>query len=127
MQPHLPPARHFSATASHREAVTGHALVPRRDRPWLAWGVADDDRHGYIAIFSLILLPVLALAVATLAADFTELWQRRSRSRDRSCHVGPGVALALSTPLAGRLTLAAMVIGAAVVVAAVTDRYHAGR
>jgi len=89
--------------------------------------VADDDRHGYFAIFSLVLLPVLVLAVATLVADSTELWRQRGRSPNRSCHVAPGVALALSAPLTGPLTLAAVVIGVAIVVAALADRHRAGR
>jgi hypothetical protein len=81
--------------------------------------VADDDRHGYIAIFSLVLLPVLALAVATLIADTIELW----RQRGRSYHVGPGVALAISAPLTSPLALAAVAIGVAIVVAALADRH----
>jgi hypothetical protein len=89
--------------------------------------VAEDDRHGYTAIFSLVLLPVLVLAVATLVADTTGLWRQRGRSPDRSCHVGPGIALALSAPLTGRLILAAVVIGVAIVVAALADRHLAGR
>lgn len=79
--------------------------------------VADADRHGYVAIFSLVLLPVLALAVGTLVSDSVDLWRRR-----RSHHVGPGVALVLSAPLAGSLALAAAAIGVAIVVAALIDR-----
>jgi hypothetical protein len=86
--------------------------------------VADDDRHGYVAIFSLVLLPVLALAVATLIVDTAELWRRRGRSRDRSSHVGPGVALAISAPLASPLAIAAVVIGVAIVAAALVDRHQ---
>jgi hypothetical protein len=87
--------------------------------------VADSDPHGYFAIFSLVLLPVLAVAVATVVSDTAELW-RRGRS-GRSCHVSPGLTLALSAPLAGPFALAAVIIGVAVVVAALADRYYAPR
>ncbi|MFI7673464.1 hypothetical protein [Actinophytocola sp. NPDC049390] len=79
--------------------------------------VADDDPHGYVAIFSLVLTPVLALAVVTLVTATVDLW-RRGRSR----HLAPGVALALSAPLASPLALAALAVGAAIVAAAVVDR-----
>ncbi|MGB3438839.1 MAG: hypothetical protein WBA97_08825 [Actinophytocola sp.] len=83
--------------------------------------VADGDRHGYVAIFSLVLLPVLVLAVATLVTDAVELW-RRGHSPGRSHHVVPGVALVLSAPLAGSLVLAAAAVGVTIVVAALIDR-----
>ncbi|MFC4857650.1 hypothetical protein [Actinophytocola glycyrrhizae] len=89
--------------------LSGHDVVP------------DDDRHGYLAIFSLVLLPVLVVAVVTLVADTAELW-RRGHSPGRSRHVGPGVALALSAPLASPVAAVAVVVGVAIVVAARTDR-----
>lgn len=88
--------------------------------------VPDGDPHGYGTIFSLVLLPVLVLAVATLVADTAELL-RRGHSPGRSCHVGPGVTLVLCAPLAGELTLVAAAIGVAVVVAALVDRRHGRR
>lgn len=84
--------------------------------------VADDDAHGYASIFSLVLLPVLVVAVWTLVADTVELWRR-----GRSHRVGPGVALVLSAPLAGGFAPAAAVIGVAIVATAVLDRRHARR
>jgi hypothetical protein len=83
--------------------------------------VSDDDYHGYFAIFSLVLLPVLVLAIATLLTDTIRL----RRPADRSWRVVPGVALALSSPLAGSLALAAIVIGAAIVVTALMARNRA--
>jgi len=80
--------------------------------------VADDDRHGYLAIFSLVLLPVLAIAIVTLVTDTIELW----RSIGRSYHVAPGVALTFSAPLASPLTILAAVLGVAIVVAALAGR-----
>lgn len=73
--------------------------------------VADDDRHGYAAIFSLVLVPVLALAVVTLVTALLR--------RDRLHRIGPGVSLALSAPLAGQFAIAALAVGAAIVVTAI--------
>lgn len=84
--------------------------------------VPDNDPHGYVTIMSLVLLPVLVFAAATLVADTVELF-RRGRSR----HLGPGVALILSAPLAGRFALVAASLGVAVIVAALVDRRHARR
>jgi hypothetical protein len=69
--------------------------------------VADDDVHGYAAIFSLVLIPVLAVAVVSIVTAF----RRRGR-------IAPGVTLALSAPLAGPLAIAALAIGAALVATA---------
>ena len=74
--------------------------------------VADSDPHGYAAIFSLVLIPVLAIAVVTLVA----------RLRRRAHGIAPGVALALSAPLAGPLALAALAIGAAIIAMALLDK-----
>lgn len=79
--------------------------------------VADDDRHGYAAIFSLVLVPVLALAVVTLVTALLR--------RDRPHRIAPGVSLALSAPLAGQLAIAALAIGAAIVVTAIVTRRSA--
>ena len=79
--------------------------------------VADDDPHGYAALFSLFLTPVLVLAVVTLVTTAVELWRR-----GRSHRVAPGVALALSAPLAGPLAIGAVAVGVAVVATAVLDR-----
>ena len=79
--------------------------------------VSDDDPHGYLAIVSLVLAPVLGLAVVTLAAATVDLWRRGSSQR-----IAPGVALALSAPLASPLAIAALVVGAAVAAAAFADR-----
>lgn len=76
--------------------------------------VADDDPHGYVAIFSLVLVPVLVVAVVTLV---TALWRR-----DRPDRIAPGVTLALSAPLAGQLAIAALAIGAAIVATALITR-----
>ena len=83
--------------------------------------VADSDPHGYIAVFSLVLLPVLVIAVAALVADTVDLW-RRGHSPGRSRRVGAGVTLVLSAPLAGEFALATAAVGVAIVVAAVIDR-----
>ncbi len=83
--------------------------------------VGEDDPHGYVAIFSLVLLPVLALAAGSLVAAAVDVWRH-----GRSQRVAPGVTLALSAPLAGPLAVVALVVGAAVVAAAVVDR-RAGR
>lgn len=74
--------------------------------------VAADDRHGYVAIFSLVLIPVLALAVGTL---LTDLLARRTR-------IGPGVALVLSAPLAQPVALVAVAVGVAIIVVEVLER-----
>jgi hypothetical protein len=50
-------------------------------------------------------------------AAAVDLWRR-----GRSPRVTPGVALALSAPLASPLAVAALVVGAAIVAAAVVDR-----
>ncbi|GAB1510113.1 hypothetical protein [Actinophytocola sp. KF-1] len=79
--------------------------------------VADDDRHGYAAIFSLVLTPVLAVAVVTLVTATAELWRS-----GRSQRIAPGVALALSAPLASPVAIAAVAVGAAILTAAIVDR-----
>ncbi|UJW29596.1 hypothetical protein L3Q67_30760 [Saccharothrix sp. AJ9571] len=79
--------------------------------------VAESDRHGYVAIFSLVLVPFLLVAVVTLVADTVELW-RHGRSR----RVGSGVALLLSAPLAGELVLVAAVLGACLIATALVVR-----
>jgi len=79
--------------------------------------VAADDPHGYAAVFSLVLVPVLAVAVVTLVAQLC----RRGRTRG----IAPGVALALSAPLAGPLAIAALAIGAVIVATAIIGRRHA--
>lgn len=79
--------------------------------------VADDDPHGYVAIFSLVLIPALVLAVVTLVEAAVDLW-RRGRTR----RIAPGVALALSAPLASPVAIAALVVGAAIVAAAILGR-----
>jgi hypothetical protein len=79
--------------------------------------VSDDDPHGYVAIFSLVLIPVLALAVGTLVAAL----------RHRSLRITPGVALVLSAPLASPLALVAVVVGVAIVVLAAVDRTRSAR
>lgn len=79
--------------------------------------VADDDPHGYTAIFSLVLIPVLAMAVTMLATATSQLWRR-----NRPHGVAPGVTLALSAPLAGQLAIAALAIGAAIVATALITR-----
>ena len=83
--------------------------------------LADDDVHGYAAIFSLVLTPVLALAVGTLLAGTIALWRGR-----RTRHVAPGVTLVLSAPLASPLAIVAAVLGVAIVVAALLDRPGSG-
>ncbi len=98
-------------------AVTRTALLLSGDEDVLA----DDDVHGYLAIFSLALIPVLVLAAGTLVADTIALWRGR-----RSRHVAPGVTLVLSAPLAGPLAIVAVVLGAAIVVAALLDRPGSG-
>ncbi|MFI6025856.1 hypothetical protein [Amycolatopsis magusensis] len=79
--------------------------------------VAESDRHGYMAVFSLVLVPFLLVAVVTLVADTVELW-RHGRSR----RVGSGVALLLSAPLAGGLALVAAVLGVALIATALVAR-----
>jgi len=74
--------------------------------------VAADDPHGYVAIFSLVLIPVLALAVGTLLAD---LLAHRTR-------IVSGVALVLSAPLASPVALVAAAIGLAIIATAVVER-----
>lgn len=74
--------------------------------------VSDDDPHGYVAIFSLVLIPVLVLAVGTLVAALLR----------RSTSVVAGVALVLSAPLASPVALVAVAVGVAVVGTAVLDR-----
>jgi hypothetical protein len=99
-------------------AVTGWAVV--RTTLLLSGDdsvVSDDDPHGYVAIFSLVLIPVLALAVGTLVAGL----------RRRSGRVVAGVALVLSAPLASPLALVALVVGVAIVVTAVVDRQRSAR
>lgn len=86
--------------------------------------VPASDPHGYLTITSLVLLPVLIFAVAALVADTAELF-RRGHSPSRSCHIRPGVALALCAPLAGQLALVPATIGIAVIMAALVDRHHA--
>ncbi len=86
--------------------------------------VPDSDPHGYVTITSMVLLPVLVLAVVTLVADTAELL-RRGHAPSRSCHIGPGVALVLCAPLAGQFALVHAAIGVAVIVAALVDRRHA--
>jgi hypothetical protein len=82
--------------------------------------VADDDPHGYAAIFSLFLLPVLILAAALLVRDATDVWRP-----DRPHHrVGGGVALTVSAPLAGPLAIPVAVLGVAITVAAVIHKRH---
>ncbi|MGC7098402.1 hypothetical protein ACPZ19_27335 [Amycolatopsis lurida] len=78
--------------------------------------VAEDDRHGYVAIFSLMLLPVLAAAVVTLVTATAGVW------RDGRWRIGPGVALVLSAPLAGPVGLVAAVTGVAIIAVALVDR-----
>ncbi|MBB4912170.1 hypothetical protein [Actinophytocola algeriensis] len=80
--------------------------------------VADDDPHGYVAIFSLVLIPVLLLAVGTLLACVIA---------PRSHRIVPGVALVLSAPLASPLALVAAAIGVAILVDAVVDRRRSAR
>ncbi len=74
--------------------------------------VAADDPHGYTAIFSLVLVPVLALAVGTVLAD---LLARRTR-------IVTGVALVLSAPLAHPVALVAAAIGVAIIATAIVER-----
>jgi cytochrome bd-type quinol oxidase subunit 2 len=81
--------------------------------------VADDDPHGYAAIFSLFLLPVLILAAALLVRDALDVW-RPSRSH----RVGGGVALTVSAPLAGPLAIPVAVLGVAIAVAAIVHKRH---
>jgi hypothetical protein len=83
--------------------------------------VSDDDVHGYLAIFSLVAAPVLALAFGTLLADTVTLWRGR-----RTRHVAPGVTLVLSAPLASPLAIVAAVVGVAIVVTALLDRPGSG-
>lgn len=78
--------------------------------------VAENDRHGYVAIFSLVLLPVLVAAVVTLVLAAGEVW------RHGRWTIGPGVALALSAPLASPIALVAFGLGVAIVVVALVDR-----
>jgi hypothetical protein len=80
------------------------------------WVVGDDDPHGYFAIFSLLLLPFLAVAAVLLAVDVRELWRS-----GRGGRIGSGVALALSAPLAGPLAIPAAAVGVAIVVVAAAD------
>ncbi|AXB41702.1 hypothetical protein [Amycolatopsis albispora] len=78
--------------------------------------ISDDDRHGYLAIFSLVLLPVLAAAAVTLVTATREVW-RHGRWR-----IGPGVALVLSAPLASPLALASVLVGVTILVVVALDR-----
>lgn len=75
--------------------------------------VSDDDPHGYAAIFSLVLVPVLVSAVALLVAGLR---------RGGPLRIGPGVALILSAPLASPLALLTAAVGVAIVAAAVIDQ-----
>ena len=75
--------------------------------------VADDDPHGYAAIFSLVLVPVLVVAVVSLVTAIV---------RDRVHGVAPGVTLALSAPLAGPLAIAALTIGTAIIASALLGK-----
>jgi hypothetical protein len=79
--------------------------------------VPDSDPHGYATITSLVLLPVLVFAAATLVVDLFR--------RGHSPHLGPGVALVLSAPLAGGFALVAASLGVAVIAATLIDRRHA--
>ncbi|MGA6161584.1 hypothetical protein [Amycolatopsis magusensis] len=79
--------------------------------------VAERDRHGYVAVFSLVLVPFLLVAVVTLVADAVELWRQ-----GRSSRVGSGVALLLASPLAGGLALVAAVLGASLIATALVAR-----
>jgi hypothetical protein len=85
--------------------------------------VADDDPHGYAAIFSLFLLPVLILAAALLVRDALDVWHP-GRSPHRRHRVGGGVALTVSAPLAGSLALPVAVLGVAIVVAVIVHKRH---
>lgn len=74
------------------------------------------DPHGYVAIFSLVLVPLLALAIGTLVAAL-----RHGRRT-----LVPGVALVLSAPLASPLALVAVAIGLGIVAVALVDRARSG-
>ncbi|MBN6041091.1 hypothetical protein [Amycolatopsis sp. 195334CR] len=78
--------------------------------------VAEDDRHGYVAIFSLVLMPVLAAALVALVIAAGEVW------RHGRWPIGPGVALALSSPLASPVALVAFALGVVIIVVALVDR-----
>ena len=82
--------------------------------------VADGDPHGYAAIFSLFLLPVLLLAAALLVRDALDVW----RPRGSHHHVGGGVALTVSAPLAGPLAIPVAVLGVAIAAAAIVHKRH---
>ncbi|MEU7526691.1 hypothetical protein AB0A74_13235 [Saccharothrix sp. NPDC042600] len=75
--------------------------------------VADDDPHGYGAIFSLFLTPVLALAVGLLVGALR---------RGGPLRAGAGVAVAVAAPLASPVALVAVAVGVAIVVAALVER-----
>ena len=75
--------------------------------------VSDNDPHGYTAIFSLLLTPLLVLAVALLATNLR---------RGGPLRIAPGVALTLSAPLASPVALVAVALGVAIIVAAVVDQ-----
>jgi hypothetical protein len=81
------------------------------------WVVGDDDPHGYLAIFSLLLLPFLAAAAVLLALDARALWRA-----GRGGGVASGVTLALSAPLAGILAMPVAAVGVAIVVAALAGK-----
>jgi hypothetical protein len=81
------------------------------------WVVGDDDPHGYAAIFSLLLLPLLAAAAVLLTMDARDLWRSRHGGR-----VWSGVALALSAPLAAPLAIPVAAVGVAIVVTALAGK-----
>lgn len=78
----------------------------------------DSDPHGYLAIFSLVLVPFLVAALVTLVRDAARLWRSTGPTR----RVGAGVALVLSSPLAGQFTLVAVAVGVALVAVNLMDR-----
>lgn len=78
----------------------------------------DSDPHGYLAIFSLVLIPFLVAALVALIRDAARLWRSTAPTR----RVGAGVALVLSAPLAGQFTLVAFAVGGALVAVNIVDR-----
>lgn len=72
------------------------------------------DVHGYQAIFSLPLLPFLLVAATTLVTEW--------RHPNRPWRITPGVTLALSAPLSGQLTIATVILGAAITATALLSR-----
>jgi hypothetical protein len=95
-------------------AVAGWAVV--RVVLLLTGSDVADDPHGYATVFSLVLTPVLGLAVWALVSETAALWRGHHHRRFAS-----GVALALSAPLAGSHAVAGVVLGVAIVGAARLD------